>query len=141
MPWLSKREIAYYLILRSVFDYSEFNYGEALDLLKLFGPRRLVRKMLKRMASRGFVERVKPLVYRLKPLDEALEVTLLEYIAKRLEKYLRSKHLDVEVTIDRESKTIAVRGCGEELSKILTRFEWRSLRIVCEDVGDLKKPR
>jgi len=139
MPWLSKREIAYYLLLRSAFDYREFNYGEALDLLKFFGPRRLVRKMLRRMCSRGFAERVKPLVYRLKPLDEALEANLLEYVAKRLERYLRSRHVEIEVYVDRESRSIVVRGCTEDFAEVLSRIEWKSIRIVCRDFGSSKK--
>ncbi len=129
MPWLSKRELAYYLLLRSAFGYNAFNYGEAMDLLRLFGPRRVARKVLKRLVSRGFLEKVGTLEYRVKPLEDALEQLLVNYIANRLAKYMKSKGVELDVSV--VGRDIVVKGCSDELKSIIEALRWERIRVVC----------
>ncbi|NPA96078.1 MAG: hypothetical protein GXO32_00570 [Crenarchaeota archaeon] len=130
MPWISKREIAYYLVLKSAFGYSPFNIGSAMDILRLLGPRRVARKVLKRLLARGMIERLNSVTYRLRPLDEALENLLANYIASRLQKYLKSCGIEVATRVA-NSKTIEVVGCSEEMKKLLNSISWRGIEIKC----------
>ncbi len=130
MPWLSKRELAYYLILRSAFGYEPFNYGNAMDILKLLGPKKVARKVIKRLLARGFLERVDRVVYRVKPLDEALENLLANYVASRLRKYLKSHGIEVSVKVI-DGKLIEVEGCSDDIERILNSIKWRGIGIRC----------
>lgn len=119
--WLSKREVAYLLLLKKVF-INRFNLGEALDLLELFGPRRVARKIIKRLVSKGFIHRLDSFDYNIKDLEESLWNLLLDYISQRLQKNLRSRGVDVSVRRD-DGGRIVIEVCGDTRSlEALARF-------------------
>jgi len=109
--WLSKREVAYLLLLRKVF-VDRFNLGEALDILELFGPRRVARKVIKRLVSKGFIRRLGNLDYNIRDLEESLWNLLLDYLSQRLQRNLRSRGIDASVRRD-DSGRIVVEVCGD----------------------------
>ncbi|HIP57635.1 MAG TPA: hypothetical protein EYH02_06210 [Ignisphaera aggregans] len=111
MVWLSKREVAYLLLLRKVF-VDRFNLGEALDILELFGPRRVARKVIKRLVSKGFIRRLGNLDYNIRDLEESLWNLLLDYLSQRLQRNLRSRGIDASVRRD-DSGRIVVEVCGD----------------------------
>ncbi len=122
MVWLSKREVAYLLLLRKAFA-KKFNLVEALDLLELFGSRRVARKVLKRLAAKGFLQRLGSVEYGIDDLENALWKLLLDYLAQRLQRNLRSRGLDVVVYRDRESDRLVVEGCIDaEFTEVLKRL-------------------
>ena len=108
--WLSKREVAYLLLLKKVF-VNKFNLGEALELLELFGPRRVARKIIKRLTSKGFIRRLDTFDYNIKDLEESLWNLLLDYISQRLQKNLRSRGVDASVRRD-DNGRIVIEVCG-----------------------------
>jgi len=111
LVWLSKREVAYLLLLRKVF-VDRFNLGEALDILELFGPRRVARKVIKRLVSKGFIRRLGNLDYNIRDLEESLWNLLLDYLSQRLQRNLRSRGIDASVRRD-DSGRIVVEVCGD----------------------------
>jgi len=83
--WPKRREFLSYYALYKTFKDREFNLGEAVDLLApLLGSRRVATRLVKRLVKQGFLERVAPLQYRAKPLEQLLEQAMLEYFASRL---------------------------------------------------------
>ncbi len=122
MVWLSKREVAYLLLLRKAFA-EKFNLGEALDLLELFGPRRVARKVLKRLVAKGFLQRLDNVEYGIEDLEDAFWKLLLDYLAQRLQRNLRSRGLDVVVYRDRGSNRLVIEGCIDaEITEMLRRL-------------------
>jgi len=111
MVWLSKREFAYYLILRSAFDEKPFNIGDALTLLEFFGSRRTARNVLKRLKSRRIIIKVAEYTYVARNLEEALQDLLRDYIANRLIKTLKSRHIPIDEVI-RTNEKIVIKLCG-----------------------------
>jgi len=108
---LSKREVAYLLLLKKVFT-DKFNLGDALDVLELFGPRRVARKVIKRLVSKGFIRRLDSFNYNIEDLEKSLWNLLLDYISQRLQRNLRSRGIDVSVHRD-DSGRIVVEVCGD----------------------------
>jgi len=90
MPWLSKRELAAYILLRKVFGDNVFNLGEALDVLKPLANKKLAIKLIKRLRSKGFLERIDVFNYRARSIEEALAAYLARYVAHRVARNLRS---------------------------------------------------
>lgn len=83
--WPRRREfLAYYMLYRFMGD-RVFDLGEAVDLLApMLGGKRLAARMVKRLVRQGFLERVEPLRYRARSIDELLLDALLHYMASRL---------------------------------------------------------
>jgi len=122
LVWLSKREVAYLLLLRKAFA-EKFNLGEALDILELFGPRKVARKVLKRLVAKGFLQRLGSVEYGIENLEDAFWKLLLDYLAQRLQKNLRSRGLDVIVYRDEGSNRLVIEGCiNAELTEVLKRL-------------------
>ncbi|RLG87392.1 MAG: hypothetical protein DRO39_00590 [Thermoprotei archaeon] len=100
MVWLSKREAAAYLVLKTLLgEGAEVNLGDAIALLRVMMPKRVARKILKRLSKKGFVE-LSGVRLRILPLEDALRNLLLEYMAERIRRNLRSNHIEARVAID-----------------------------------------
>jgi hypothetical protein len=125
MVWITKREIAYYLILKQVFQNRIFNLGEALDILTLFGSKRTTRKIIKILVSRGLLERVDVYQYKVKDLESSLLLNLRAYLAQRIYKRLKSLGFDVSLGLEDDKEYIAVHGCDDtfrSMINILNKF-------------------
>ncbi|MCC6015935.1 MAG: hypothetical protein LM582_02715 [Desulfurococcaceae archaeon] len=119
MVWITKREIAYYLILKQVFQNRIFNLGEALDILTLFGSKRTTRKIIKILVSRGLLERVDVYQYKVKDLESSLLLNLRAYLAQRIYKRLKSLGFDVSLGLEDDKEYIAVHGCNDALRSMI----------------------
>ena len=126
MVWISKREIAYYIILRKVFNNKSFNLGEALDVLSLFGSKNIGRKTLRKLVKKGFLEKTGVLDYNIVELEKAFEKLLLNYMIQRLYRNLKSR--GYKVTIDLKNSSVIVE-CDQRLENLVA-----SLNIVGIDV-------
>ncbi len=82
--WPKRREFLAYYTLWRAFGEREFNLGEAVDILKPYMGGRVAERLVKRLVKQGFLERVKPLVYRAKPLTRLLDEATAIYFAGRL---------------------------------------------------------
>ncbi len=83
--WPRRREFLSYYMLYRFLKGRVFDLGEAVDLLApMLGGRRLAVRMVKRLVRQGFLERVEPLRYRVRDIDELLTNALLVYLASRL---------------------------------------------------------
>ncbi len=131
MVWLSKREIAYYLILKKKFNGNAFNLGEALDILSLFGSRNVARKIIKRLKSKGFLEGIGVTTYRIKDGEEVLIKLLSSYIAQRLYKNLKSKGYNVAVSTLGQYSALEIRNCSNNILTELDIFKEFGIDIVC----------
>lgn len=119
MVWITKREMAYYFVLKHVFDDRIFNLGEVLDVLSLFGSKRTARRVIKRLVSRGLLERIGDMNYKVKSVEPALLASLKNYIKQRMYKRLKSFGLDVDtLSIDNEEK-IVISGCNSQLRQLI----------------------
>ena len=104
------------------------NRGEYVDLLApIVGSKNLALRMVRILVKQGFLERVKPLVYCVKPLDEVLGVALVNYVAKRL----RRKDFNVAV---KDGKLIVT---GELCEKLRALAEIGILQ--CSDSTELEQ--
>ncbi len=116
--WPKRREfLAYYTLLRAFGD-REFNLGEAIDVLKPYMGGRVAERLVKRLVKQGFLERVKPLVYRARPLEEILDEATAVYFAGRLrrrgfEAYAENGRIIV-VDAPREACLHPLAVCREE---------------------------
>ncbi len=82
--WPKRREfLTYYTLLRAFGD-REFNLGEAVELLRPYMGGRVAERLVRRLVKQGFLERIRPLVYRAKPLEELLDEAAAVYFAGRL---------------------------------------------------------
>ncbi|MEM1525660.1 MAG: hypothetical protein QW775_04510 [Ignisphaera sp.] len=115
MVWITKREIAYYLILKHVFNNSIFNLGEALDILSLFGSKRTAKKIIRLLVSRGLIEKVDTLSYRVNELEPALFQNLKAYIVQRIHRRLKSVGLSSSIILKDHRETLAIRNCSNTL--------------------------
>lgn len=116
MVWITKREIAYYFILKYVFSNRVFNLGEALDILTLFGSKRTARKIMKLLVSRGLIEKVGFLDYKVKELEPALFQNLKAYIVQRLYRRLKSAGLSASIILRDGYEILVVHNCRDNLS-------------------------
>jgi len=132
LVWLSKRELAYYLLLLSKFRERAFNLGEALDMLTLLGPKRVAIKVIKRLTKRGFLRREGSYVYSVAPPEESLTNLLIEYIAQRISRYLRSYGLDIRAHVDKASRTIVVEA-PPELCKRIEALSGELIHVRCHE--------
>ncbi len=83
--WPRKREFLFYYLLYRYFGQHEFNVGDAIDLLRIFtGSKKVARRIVKRLVKQGFLQRIKPGVYRAKDLDALLDEMLWQYLGSRL---------------------------------------------------------
>jgi len=119
MVWITKREIAYYLILKQIFRDRVFNLGEAMDILTLFGSKHTVRKIMKILVSRGFLEKVSIHQYRVKDLESALLLNLKPYLVQRM--YKRLKSLGLKVSLDKYNgcENIILYECDNRLRSVV----------------------
>ena len=101
---LNKRLLSTYLILYSVFKSKEFNLGEALEVLKLYETRKSAISDIKRLCKMGFLSRKGKLLYEAEEPYIALRNYLVKYIAKRIERRLKS--LGIREQIDFNSKIV-----------------------------------
>lgn len=122
--WPKRREFLSYYALYKVFKDKVFNLGEAVDLLTpLLGSKRVTTRLVKRLVKQGFLERVAPLSYRAKPLEQLLEQATLEYFASRLRRrglnaYVQDNHIIVlcpaSEKLPEKHPLIEIRECKEE---------------------------
>ncbi|MCC6057718.1 MAG: hypothetical protein LM568_02230 [Desulfurococcaceae archaeon] len=132
MVWITKREIAYYLILKQVFQNRIFNLGEALDILTLFGSKRTTRKIIKILVSRGLLERVDVYQYKVKDLESSLLLNLRAYLAQRIYKRLKSLGFDVSLGLEDDKEYIAVHGCNDALRSMINILN-KFIDVKCVD--------
>ncbi|MEM1646394.1 MAG: hypothetical protein QXL96_11165 [Ignisphaera sp.] len=118
MVWITKREIAYYFILKHVFNNRIFNIGEALDILTLFGSKRTARKIMKLLISRGLIEKVGSLNYRVRELEPILFKSLKAYIVQRMHRRLKSAGLSTSIILRDQHEILVVHNCRDNLSSI-----------------------
>ncbi|MCI4436247.1 MAG: hypothetical protein JHC33_05480 [Ignisphaera sp.] len=121
MVWLSKREIAYYIILKKTFGNNPFNLGEALDVLAFFGSKRVARKVIKNLIKKGFLKKIDAFDYRIEDLENALNNILFEYIRQRAYKTMKSRGFKV-----------AQNEKGEILIYCLNEVKLRALELFKE---------
>lgn len=131
MVWLSKREVAYYLILKKKFNGNIFNLGEALDILSLFGSRNIARKIIKRLKSKGFLEGIGVMTYRVKDSEEALMELLSGYIAQRLYKNLKCRGYDVSISTLGRHNTLEIRNCSDSILTELNVIKGLGIDVIC----------
>ncbi len=84
--WPKRREfLSYYALYRVFGCKNSFNLGEAVDILApILGGKNIATRLVKRLVKQGFLERIKPLTYRAKCIEELLDEALSIYFAKRL---------------------------------------------------------
>ena len=82
--WPKRREFLAYYTLWRAFGTREFNLGEAVDILKPYMGGRVAERLVKRLVKQGFLERVKPMVYRARDLVALLDEATAIYFAGRL---------------------------------------------------------
>ncbi|MEL9939781.1 MAG: hypothetical protein QW632_00650 [Ignisphaera sp.] len=129
MVWISKREIAYYIILRKVFNNKSFNLGEALDVLSLFGSKNIGRKTLKKLVKKGFLEKTGALDYNIVELEKAFEKLLLGYMIQRLYRNLKSR--GYKVVIDLKNSSVIVE-CDQRLENIIANLSIVGIDVKCK---------
>ncbi len=120
MVWLSKRELAYYIILKRVFGYNRFNLGEALDILKYLGSKRTARKIIRRLTKKGFLQKINEVDYRVMELESILSNILSSYIFNRIYKNLKSYNIRIEV-IEKELRIIIYNNCIDGNLEVLSK--------------------
>lgn len=131
MVWLSKREVAYYLILKKKFGGREFNIGEAINLLSLFGSRRIARKIIKRLRLKGFLESVEITTYRIASIDEVLVKLLSSYILQRLYRNLKSRGYSIVLSRVGQYSTLEVRNCNGDILAQLEVIRGLGIDVLC----------
>ncbi len=82
--WPKRREFLAYYTLWRAFGTREFNLGEAVEMLRPYMGGRVAERLVKRLVKQGFLERVKPMVYRARDLVELLDEAAAVYFAGRL---------------------------------------------------------
>lgn len=130
MVWLSKRELAYYIILKKVFGYNQFNLGEAIDILKYLGSKKIARKIIRRLAKRGFLQKINEISYKVMELEPVLINILSSYIFNRMYKNMKSSNILIEV-IEKESKIVVHGNCMDKNLEILSRSLNNIIYIEC----------
>ncbi len=111
--WPDKREIAALILLKEYFGDKEFDYGEAVDLLYPFYPKKAIRNILKRLSKLGYLER-KGLKYKVRPLEEVLRDHVSVYLEGRLRRRL-GKCLE---SVERDGLKYKIKGeCGEKVKR------------------------
>lgn len=119
MVWITKREIMYYIVLSQIFRDRVFNIGEALDILLLFGSKHTARKIIKILTSRGFLERVDMLNYRVRDVESALLRSIKDYMTERLYKRLKSLGFNIEIMQEHNVKKIIIRKCDDNTKHMI----------------------
>ncbi|ADM27062.1 hypothetical protein Igag_0213 [Ignisphaera aggregans DSM 17230] len=132
MVWLSKRELAYYIVLKRVFGYNQFNLGEALDILKYLGSKRIARKIIRRLAKRGFIQKINEVNYRVMELEPALINILSRYIFNRMYKSMRSQNTPIKI-IEKELRIIVHGNCMDRNLEVLGRSLSDIMYIECKE--------
>ncbi len=132
MVWLSKRELAYYIVLKRVFGYNQFNLGEAIDILKYLGSKRVARKIIKRLAKKGFIQRVNEANYRVVELESAFANIISSYIFNRIIKSLKSSNNFIEA-IEKESKITIYGNCMDRNLEMLNKSLNDIIYIECKE--------
>lgn len=123
MVWITKRELAYYFVLKNVFQDRVFNLGEAFDILILFGSKRVARKIVKKLMLLGFLEKVGDINYRVKELEPALLASLREYIVQRIYKRIKLLGFNVDIATDDTKKKLVVQNCDERLQTVISMLD------------------
>ncbi|RLG77945.1 MAG: hypothetical protein DRO12_00700 [Thermoprotei archaeon] len=128
MVWLSKRELATYVVLREVLGEKNIvNIGEALEVLQIMMPRKIARKVMKRLHKKGFLS-IENVQVRINPLDDAIKRLLNNYIAERIRRNLRAQ--GIEALIEVRGDHIRVALSGEECAKVKSFFD-RLIIVEC----------
>ncbi len=121
--WPKRREMLLYYILHRVAEKRGsrvLNRGEVVELLRpVMGSKRLAEEMARRLVKQGFLERLAPMLYRVRSPDELLTEAAARYVAGRL----RRRGLDSRL----ENGVLAVEGLSDE--------ECSELRKVAEALG------
>ncbi|MEM0026375.1 MAG: hypothetical protein QXT53_00370 [Ignisphaera sp.] len=129
MVWISKREIAYYIILRKAFGNKPFNLGEALDILSLFGSKNVGRKTLKKLVKKGFLEKTGVIDYNIVELEKAFEKLLQNYMMQRLYRNLKSR--GYSVVIDLKNSSIVIE-CDQVIENIVAKLSAAGISAKCK---------
>jgi len=132
LVWLSKRELAYYIVLKRIFGYNQFNLGEALDILKYLGSKRIARKIIKRLAKRGFLQKINEFNYRVMDLEPVLTNILSRYIFNRIYKNMKSWNIPIEI-IEKELRIIVHDNCMDRNLEMLGRSLSDIMYIECKE--------
>jgi hypothetical protein len=126
--WFKKREFMFYYMLlkysqsagRSILDF-----GEAVDAVRaVVGSKRVAENIVRGLIRRGLLERVQPLRYRVRGLEEVLDEQLVRYVGGRIGR----RGYDVE-GIDVENMRIVVVCSGEASCKELDLLKKVGVRI------------
>lgn len=112
MP-VRKRELAAYLVLLRAGE--EISLEKARAVLMTMMPRRSIRRVLRVLSVSGFIE-IRGARVLVKSPEKALGSYLSEYIASRILRLSRSRHLEVRVFNINGAKRISVDpGKGERI--------------------------
>jgi len=133
LVWLSKREIAYYLILKKRFNGNIFNIGEALDVLIFFGSKNIAKKIIKRLKSKGFLESVGIASYRIRDEEEVLVKLLSNYISERLYRNLKLRGYGVSLNKLEGYNVIEVNKCDSNVFTMLDVVRELGIEMRCID--------
>jgi len=130
--WPKRREfLAYYMLLLYAKNNSleEINAGEAIDVLYLLtGSKRLASRLLRSLVRQGYLERVRPLVYKVRDLDDILRKALGHYLANRF------KRRGIDAYYDEASAAIMLsdsRVC-KELDNVIGRLGFK-IKCIASD--------
>lgn len=111
MVWLSKREVAAYLMLLETFgENTEVNIGDASDVLSLMMSRRIARKVIRKLIKKSFLLRKDSVTFIIRPIDEAFRDYLIHYIASRIRRNLRHLNVESEVSVSNSKIIVKLRG-------------------------------
>ncbi len=126
MP-IGKRELASYLLLYSS-GKEVMSIEYAKELLGLMLPGRAVRSVIRILARSGFIE-VRSKDIKIHRLEEALTNYLSSYIRSRVERNMRSRHIQHRIELEPGSiEKIYIEGvrCREKTDIAIGR-----VKIIC----------
>jgi predicted transcriptional regulator of viral defense system len=85
-----------------------FNEGELIDIINIvISSKRISRNIIRHLIRQGLLERVKPLIYCVKDLDEVFRQVLITYIAGRL------RRIGIECSVENGMIVISREDCDK----------------------------
>jgi hypothetical protein len=124
--WPRKREmLSYYILYRLARSRGQetISYGEAVDALRaIFGSKKVADTVVRSLVKQRFLERLRPLLYRIRSPDEVLSEAAVGYIVSRLRKRGLEAHISPEGCLAGEIPedarrvlaALGARVCGRE---------------------------
>jgi len=128
--WPQKRELLAYFTL---YKYTVFkkkdalNLGEAIDVLRaLVGSKRVAEDIVRTLARKGMLIRLRPALYRVVPLEELLRREAALYFASRLRRRgCNAKLEDKKLVVEEGSGS-----CGDDMLAEIARALGLDLEIL-----------